>query len=79
MKGGFSLRNSCDYGGANGCVTQTPSSPNDSPGALNTSQSLPVQVMSIDASRNSALYQNDITEVRVNALFGLSLIRAYEV
>ena len=31
----------------------------------------------IDASRVSSLYQNDLTEVRVNALFGLNLIRAF--
>lgn len=31
----------------------------------------------IDASRSSSLYQNDLTEVRVNALFGLNLIRAF--
>ncbi|MFQ9392564.1 MAG: hypothetical protein ACLR2C_11030, partial [Parasutterella excrementihominis] len=30
-----------------------------------------------DASRVSSLYQNDLTEIRVNALFGLNLIRAY--
>ena len=77
IKGGFSLRNTCDYGGANGCVSQTPSAPNDSPAAVNTSQSVPVQIMNIDASRNSALYQNDLAEVRVNALFGLNLIRAF--
>ena len=56
MSGGFSLRNTSDYGGANGCVTQTSSDPNDSPAALNTSQSLPIQIMSIDASKNSSLY-----------------------
>ena len=31
----------------------------------------------IDASRVSSLYQNDLSEVRVNALFGLNLIRAF--
>lgn len=31
----------------------------------------------IDASRVSSLYQNDLTEVRVDALFGLNLIRAF--
>lgn len=30
-----------------------------------------------DASRTSSLYQNGLTEIRVNALFGLNLIRAY--
>ena len=31
----------------------------------------------IDASRSSSLYQDDLTEVRVNAVFGLNLIRAF--
>ena len=31
-----------------------------------------------DASRSSALYKNDLAEIRVNALYGLSLLRAYE-
>lgn len=35
--------------------------------------------LSFNASRLSALYQDDLTEIRVNALFGLSLIRAYEI
>ena len=29
------------------------------------------------ASRSSALYQNGITEIRVNALLGMNLIRAF--
>ncbi|WP_370857559.1 hypothetical protein [Parasutterella sp.] len=31
----------------------------------------------IDASRSSSLYQNGLAEVRVNALFGMNLIRAF--
>ena len=31
----------------------------------------------LDASRISSLYQNDLSEVRVKALFGLNLIRAF--
>lgn len=30
-----------------------------------------------DASRSSALYKNDLAEIRVNAVFGLNLIRAF--
>ena len=33
----------------------------------------------LDASKSSSLYQDSINEVRVNALFGMYLIRAYEV
>ena len=32
----------------------------------------------LDATRVSNIYQNNLNEVRVNALFGLSLIRAYQ-
>ena len=32
----------------------------------------------LDASKSSSLYQDTISEVRVNALFGMSLIRAYQ-
>lgn len=56
IQGGFSLRNTCDDGGANGCVTQTASTPKDSPAAVNTSLEELIQIMSIDASRNSSLY-----------------------
>ena len=34
--------------------------------------------LGFDASRVSSLYQNSLYDVRVNALFGLSLIRAYQ-
>lgn len=33
---------------------------------------------SLDASRGSSIYQSSLTEVRVNALYGLLLIRAYQ-
>ena len=32
---------------------------------------------SLDGSRLSALYQNGLTEVRVNAIYGLNLIKAF--
>lgn len=33
--------------------------------------------MQLDASKSSSLYVNDLSEVRVNALFGMNLIRAF--
>ena len=36
----------------------------------------PVEI-AIDASRSSSLYVNDLSEVRVNALFSMMLIRSY--
>lgn len=35
--------------------------------------------MTFYANRCSSLYKEDLNEVRVNALFGLSLIRAYQI
>ena len=35
-------------------------------------------LLTIDLSRSCSLYQTGLNEVRVNALFGLSLIRAYQ-
>ena len=32
---------------------------------------------SLDASRSSALYKDGLSEIRVNALYGLNLIRAF--
>lgn len=47
------------------------------PPLLSTDSGAPVGI-SLDASRVSSMYQNDINDVRVNALFGLHLIRAYQ-
>ena len=33
--------------------------------------------INIDLSRSSSLYQNGLTEIRVNALLGMNLIRAF--
>lgn len=33
--------------------------------------------LDFDASCSNSLYQNDLNEIRVNALFGLNLIRAF--
>lgn len=42
----------------------------------NDSLNYPVEI-AIDASRSSSLYVNDLSEVRVNALFSMMLIRSY--
>lgn len=34
-------------------------------------------VVNFDLSRSSSLYQNGLTEIRVNALLGMNLIRAF--
>lgn len=46
------------------------------PALVSTDQGAPVGV-TIDASRGSSLYQNNLTEVRVNGLYGTMLIRSY--
>lgn len=56
IQGGFNLRNTSDYGGAKGCVTQKASTLKDFPASVNTSIKELIQNMSIDASRNSSLY-----------------------
>lgn len=35
--------------------------------------------LEFDASGSNSLYQKDLSEVRVNALFGMYLIRSHEV
>ena len=35
------------------------------------------QTVSLNASKSSALYQDGLTEIRVNALYGLNLIKAF--
>lgn len=42
----------------------------------NNPLSYPVDI-ALDASRSSALYVNNLSEVRVNALFGMMLIRSH--
>lgn len=51
----------------NGTKTETTS---------NNPLNYPVEI-AIDASRSSSLYVNDLSEVRVNALFSMMLIRSY--
>lgn len=35
------------------------------------------QSVSLDASKSSSLYQDNLSEIRVNGLFGLNLIKAF--
>lgn len=44
--------------------------------SFNNPVNYPVEI-AIDASRSSSLYVNDLSEVRVNALFSMMLIRSY--
>ena len=46
------------------------------PALVSTNPGDPVGV-TIDASRGSSLYQDNLTEVRVNGLFGMMLIRGF--
>lgn len=46
------------------------------PALVSTNPGEPVGV-TIDASRGSSLYQDNLTEVRVNGLFGMMLIRGF--
>lgn len=47
-------------------------------GAQNTTQPGAGDInIDFDASCSNSLYQNDLNEIRVNALFGLNLIKAF--
>ena len=44
---------------------------------MNSPANLVASDLNFDASRVSSLYQKDLFEVRVNAIYGLNLIRAF--
>ena len=77
IKGGFAIRPGADYGFMSGSIVQTisPSETNDC--ALNMSSNHGYRQYSFDASISSPIYQNGITGINVDALFGMILIRSY--
>lgn len=77
IKGGFALRPVSDFGYLSGSFTQTNGSKKTADCALNEASQSYFKQISLDASKSSSLYQNNLSEIRVNALFGLNLIRAF--
>lgn len=77
IKGGFAIRPVADFGYLSGSFTQTNGSKKTADCALNEASQSYFKQISFDASKSSSLYQNNLSEVRVNALFGLNLIKAF--
>ena len=77
IKGGFAIRPTSDFGYLSGSFTQTNGSKKTADCALNEASQNYFKQISFDASKSSSLYQNNLSEVRVNALFGLNLIKAF--
>lgn len=77
IPGSVAFRPVADFGGGDGAFLFEDGSVQTAHCALNEGIRGNYKVLSFDASRTSSLYQNGLTEIRVNALFGLNLIRAY--
>lgn len=77
IPGSVAFRPVADFGGGDGAFLFEDGSVQTAHCALNESIRGNYKVLSFDASRTSSLYQNGLTEIRVNALFGLNLIRSY--
>lgn len=77
IPGSVAFRPVADFGGGDGAFLFEDGSVQTAHCALNESLRGNYKSLSFDASRTSSLYQNGLTEIRVNALFGLSLIRSY--
>lgn len=77
IPGSVAFRPVADFGGGNGAFLFEDGSVQTAHCALNEGIRGNYKVLSFDASRTSSLYQNGLTEIRVNALYGLNLIRAF--
>ena len=77
IKGGFALRPVADYGHLSGSIIQTKGATETADCALNEESRHSYQQYSFDASVSSPIYQNGLTEIRVNGLFGMMLIRSH--
>ena len=79
ISGTFGVRPYVDWSGCTGAFSQWRDGGNQDKGVSLVQEITSNRITDFDASSVSSLYQNDLTEVRVNALFGMYLIRAYEV
>lgn len=77
IKGGFALRPVADFGHLSGSIIQTKGATETADCALNEESRHSYQQYSFDASVSSPIYQNGLTEIRVNGLFGMMLIRSH--
>lgn len=79
ISGTFGVRTYVDWSGCTGAFSQWRDGGNPDKGVPLAQRITSNRITDFDASSVSSLYQNDLTEVRVNALFGMYLIRSYEV
>lgn len=79
ISGTFGVRPYVDWSGCTGAFSQWRDGGNQDKGVSLVQEITSNRITDFDASSVSSLYQNDLTEVRVNALFGMYLIRSYEV
>ena len=79
ISGTFGVRPYVDWSGCTGAFSQWRDGGNPDKGVSLVQEIRSNTITDFDASRVSSLYQNELTEVRVNALFGMYLIRSYEV
>lgn len=77
ISGSVAIRPVADFGYGKGALTFQSGNVKTAHCALNEDISGNYKVISFEASRTSSLYKNGLTEIRVNALFGLNLIRSY--
>lgn len=77
IKGGFALRPVADFGHLSGSIIQTKAATETADCALNEESRHSYKQYSFDASVSSPIYQNGLTEIRVNGLFGMMLIRSH--
>lgn len=77
ISGSAAIRPVADFGRGNGALMFKSGNIQTAHCALNEDISENYKVLSFEASRTSSLYKNGLTEIRVNALFGLNLIRSY--
>ena len=79
ISGTFGVRPYVDWSGCSGAFSQWRDGGNQEKGVSLVQEITSNRITDFNASSVSSLYQNDLTEVRVNALFGMYLIRSYEV
>ena len=79
ISGTFGVRPYVDWSDCSGAFSQWRDGGNQEKGVSLIQGITSNRITDFNASSVSSLYQNDLTEVRVNALFGMYLIRSYEV
>lgn len=77
ISGTFGVRPYVDWSGCTGAFSQWRDGGNQDKGVSLVQEITSNRITDFNASNVSSLYQNDLSEVRVNALFSMMLIRSY--